>query len=478
MTSSVTPRSAATTRSPSSISAGVLALPVILLGAFVATGGFFVVNVALPTIGRELSAEPGLLPLVVAGYSSPYAALQVAGGRLGDRFGRRRLFVIGAFAYAVASLLCAAAPTFWALIAARVVQGTTAALFAPQVLSTIQTAFGGPVRERAMAWFGSTLGLAAVAGQLLGGVIAERGPAGLGWRAIFVVVALIAVVMGVLATRFVPETTGAAVRIDPIGAILLVVSLVLLLLPLSLGVRSGWPPWTWVSLAAVLPAIAVLIMAERRIERSGRVPLVPLSLFTMPAFRRGLVVALAFFLGLGGFFLVIGFILQGGLGLGPLESALVLTPYALAFLAVSLIIPRLTRRFGARVIVLGALVLALADLIIVARAGLGFADLTGWSLVPELILAGVGQSLVMIPVFGQILARLPGEQVGAAAGVLTTTQQIGIALGAAGFGALLFATPHGPAHSAGWAGLTMIVFAGLAVLAVITGALAAVRDRE
>ncbi len=116
-----------------------------------------------------------------------------------------------------------------------------------------------------------------------------------------------------------------------------------------------------------------------------------MSLFALPAFRRGLLVALAFFLGLGGFFLVIGFILQGGLGLGPLESALVLTPYALAFLACSLIIPRLTRRFGARVIVAGGAILAAADVIIAGRGLLGFETLTGWALTPELIITGSGR---------------------------------------------------------------------------------------
>ncbi len=121
MTSSVTPRPASH-RTPSPVSGTGAALLVILLGAFLATGGFFVVNVALPTIGRQLSVEPGFLPLVVAGYSTPYAALQVAGGRLGDRLGRRRLFVVGSFAFAAASLLCAVAPGFWTLVAARVVQ--------------------------------------------------------------------------------------------------------------------------------------------------------------------------------------------------------------------------------------------------------------------------------------------------------------------------------------------------------------------
>jgi len=463
---------------PAADRAGRSALPVVLLGTFLATSSFFVINVALPTIGRQLGADPGLLSLLVAGYSAPYAALLVAGGRLGDRFGRRRLFVAGSLGFALASLLCAVAPGFWTLVAARVLQGAAAALLTPQVLSTIQAIFTGAARHRAIAWFGSTLGLAAAGGQLLGGVVAEYDLGGLGWRAIFWVLVPVAVIMALVAVRVVPETTGHPVRIDVLGAALLALPLVLLLVPLSLGARSGWPLWTWLCLAAVPVVLVVFVAVERRIERSGRAPLLPLSLFALAPFRRGLVTAAAFFLGLGGFFLVIGFVLQGGLGMSPLETALLLTPYALAFLACSLIIPRLVGRFGPRVIVAGAAVLVLANLAVAVRAALAYRSLSGYGLLPELILLGIGQALVMIPVFGQILAQLPVQRAGTASGVLSTTQQVGIALGAAGFGALLFAQPHGPAFSAEWSGLTAAVFGALAVLAAVTGACALAGSRR
>ncbi|GAB3748157.1 MFS transporter [Microlunatus parietis] len=456
---------------------GIPGLVVILAGAFLATGSFFVINVALPTIGRQLGADPGLLPLLVAGYSTPYAALLVAGGRLGDRYGRRRMFVIGAAAFALGTLCCTIAPDFWTLVAARLVQGTAAALLTPQVLGTIQATFSGAARQRAIAWFGSTLGLAAAGGQLLGGVIAEYDLGGLGWRAIFLPLVVVAALLALLAVRLVPETTGQAVKIDILGGALLALPLILLLLPLSLGARLGWPVWTWLSLLAAVPAVVIFVAVERRIEAAGRMPLLPPSLFALRPFRRGLVTALAFFLGLGGFFLVIGFVLQGGLGLGALGAALVLTPYALGFLACSMIIPWLVRRFGVRVIIAGAAILVVANLIIAVRSWLTYPTLSGTSLLPELIMLGIGQSLVMIPVFGQVLAQLPAERAGTAAGVLTTTQQIGIALGAAVFGAVLFAEPHGPVHSPGWAWLTAIVFAGMAVLAGITALCAGVGGR-
>ncbi len=165
----------------------VRALPVLLLGAFLAVLDFFVVNVALPSIGTSLGASASGLELVVAGYGVGYACTLVAGGRLGDLYGRRRLFVLGMAAFTVTSALCGAAPTMTALILARVLQGVAAGLMVPQVLAVIQASFHGSARERALGLYGAMLGAATVAGQLIGGAIVELDLLGLGWRPIFLV---------------------------------------------------------------------------------------------------------------------------------------------------------------------------------------------------------------------------------------------------------------------------------------------------
>ncbi len=160
---------------------------VVLLGILLPMLDFFIVNVALPSIDHDLGASPPLLELVVSGYATTYALLLVVGGRLGDTFGRRRLFLIGMAAFTATSLACGLAPTAVALVAARAAQGASAALMVPQVLATIQATTTGQERARALGRLGATGGLAAVAGQLLGGLLVAGNLLGTGWRPIFLV---------------------------------------------------------------------------------------------------------------------------------------------------------------------------------------------------------------------------------------------------------------------------------------------------
>ena len=197
----------ATVRSPAGPPVlGGLGLFTVLLGAALPLIDFFIVNVALPTIGRDLAASEAVLELVVAGYGVSYAVLLVLGGRLGDLFGRRRLFLGGMAAFAVTSLACGLAPTAWTLVAARIAQGAASAAMLPQVLATIQSATAGPRRARAMGLYGATAGLSMVAGQILGGVLVAADIAGTGWRSVFLVNVPVVLLGLVLAARTVPET--------------------------------------------------------------------------------------------------------------------------------------------------------------------------------------------------------------------------------------------------------------------------------
>src|SRR5690349_10992156 len=183
-----------------------LGLFTVLLAAALPLIDFFIVNVALPTIGRDLHASESVLELVVAGYGLAYAVLLVLGGRLGDLFGRRRLFLGGMAAFGVTSLACGLAPSAWTLVAARVAQGAAAAAMLPQVLATIQSATAGPRRAKAMGLYGATAGLSMVAGQILGGILVAADLWGTGWRSVFLVNVPVVVVGLVLAVRGVPET--------------------------------------------------------------------------------------------------------------------------------------------------------------------------------------------------------------------------------------------------------------------------------
>src|SRR5439155_15661568 len=161
------------TATPDQTALSRLGLPTVLLGAFLSIADFFIVNVALPTIDTDLHASPATLELVVAGYGVPYALLLVLGGRLGDLFGRRRLFMLGMASFTVFSLLCGVAPTDVALVAFRAAQGASAALMVPQVLATIQATSVGAQRARAIGLYGAAAGIAAVVGQLAGGALVD-----------------------------------------------------------------------------------------------------------------------------------------------------------------------------------------------------------------------------------------------------------------------------------------------------------------
>ncbi|HSR24615.1 MAG TPA: MFS transporter, partial [Candidatus Eisenbacteria bacterium] len=265
------------------------ALLAVLVGAFLASADFFVVNVALSDIGARLHASTAVLELVVAGYGVTYALLLVVGGRLGDAFGRKRLFLAGMAAFTLSSLACGLAPTAGTLVGSRIVQGAAAALMVPQVLATVQATTSGPHRLRAMALFGATGGAASVVGQLVGGLLVSADLAGSGWRPIFLVNVPIGLAALVVAPRLVPDTRSpAAAPVDKSGTLLLAATVLALLVPLSEGRALGWPVWSRVLLGATPLLAAALVAVELRHERNGRLALVPPSLVRMPSMTRGL----------------------------------------------------------------------------------------------------------------------------------------------------------------------------------------------
>ncbi|MBM7785287.1 MFS transporter [Tenggerimyces flavus] len=448
-----------------------LALPVILLGTFMAVSNFFVVNIALPAIGHSLQTNNAMLQLITAAYSVTYAATLVAGGRLGDRFGRRRLFAIGAIAFALASAACGFAFDGWTLAIGRLVQGIAAGLMAPQVLGSVQAIFTGEHRQRALGYYGAAIGLACVLGQMLGGGAVALDEA-FGWRAVFELYAVLGLLVALMAVRFVPETRGVARPVDGRGALLLTLTLALLLVPLSVGPGAGWPLWCVVALVA-MPFVGVwFVLDQRGRERRGGHPLLPPSLFELVAFRRGLATLLMFCVGVGGFFLTIGLSLQDGLGFTALSAAGALGPYAVGFLIASLAAPRLVARYGGRAIVAGALLTAVTFAAVTVQALLGYGELSWLTLAPTLVPLGLGQGLAMVPIIGAVLAQIPVDRAGFASGVLATTQQAGFAVGVGLLGLLFFQFASGPVGAPGWKTATVAVLAAEAVLGLATAAFA------
>ncbi|MFJ9457663.1 MFS transporter [Kitasatospora sp. NPDC101447] len=416
---------------------GTAGLVTVLLGAFLPMLDFFIVNVALPTIDKDLNAGPAVLELVAAGYGIAFAVLLVLGGRLGDIFGRRRLFVAGATAFALTSLACGLAPDAWSLVTARAAQGASAALLIPQVLGTITAATDGARRGRALSVYGAVGGISVVIGQVLGGMLVAADLFGTGWRSVFLLNVPFALLAVVLAVRYVPESKATrAARVDVPGTVLLTATLLSLLVPLMEGRAAGWPLWSLV-LLGLFPVLAVAFaLVERRAEQRGDTPLVPPTLLRIPEMRRGLGIALPYFAGFGGFMFVIAVALQQGLKLGPVAAGWALVPMAVGYFSASLAGPRLIGRWGSRVLSAGAVIQALGLATLAVTVLADWAHFSPLRMAPGVALAGIGQGLIGTPLFRVVLSKVPAARAGVGSGVLATSQQSSLALGVATLGTL------------------------------------------
>jgi EmrB/QacA subfamily drug resistance transporter len=416
-------------------------LPILLIGIFMAVLDFFIVNVAIPSIGRDLSAGPTSIEWVVAAYGLAYGVGLITGGRLGDSFGRRRMFLLGVALFTLASAACGLAPTATFLIGARAVQGLAAALMIPQILAIVGATFSGPERARAINIYGTVLGLAAVFGQLIGGLLIHADLLGLGWRACFLINIPIGAAAIVLAARFVPEPgPSGRPRIDVVGMVIATFALVALVLPLIEGRQHGWPLWTWLSLGS--SAVLFVVFGRHQMGRGDRATLIDVTLFKERAFTAGLTAQLAYFMGNAAFFLVFTLYVQQGHGLSALNAGLVFVPMGVGYMATSLTARHLAARMGRQVIALGALVMLVGQIgLIVTATHIGVHGSVGW-LVPAIVLVGAGMGLTIAPLATTILSRIDPRHAGAASGVLSTVQQIGNALGVALIG-VVFYDAHG-----------------------------------
>ncbi|MFD8783143.1 MFS transporter [Kitasatospora sp. NPDC059599] len=441
-------------------------LPVILAAFFMYGFDGNVVNVALPAIRTDLGAGQAALELVVAGYVFSYATGLVLGGRLGDILGHRRMFLSGMAAFTVASGLCGLAQSPTQLVLARLLQGLTAAAMVPQVLALITTAVPSPGRPRALAWFGVTGGLSGVCGQLLGGVLLDGDPLGLGWRAVFLINLPVGLVVLAAATAVLPRTTtGRRPALDGIGMLAVSGSLALALVPLVLGREAGWPLWAWAMLAAAVPALLATLRWERRLAARGGQPVLDPDLLRSRVFRTGLAVNAAFMAFFAGFVFVLSLTVQTGFGYSPLRSGLVFTPMAVLAMASSLTGRRLLPRHGLRVPVAGGAITALSLLLTaLALQADGARHAFPW-LLATMGLMGIGNGLVLPSLIGAPMAGIAPERAGTASGTLSTTQQFAAVTGVAALGGTYFAVldHHTPATAA--AAATWLALA--AVLAVI-----------
>jgi len=411
-----------------------LALPVLLTGAFLPVLDFNVVNLALPAIRQNLGATSSEVQFVISAYAATYAVFLVTGGRLGDWLGRKQMFMLGVAGFTLASVLCGFAWSPAVLIAGRILQGLTATVMAPQVLSSIRVLFPPADQGRALALYGAIFGLANIAGQILGGVLVSSHPFGFTWQAVFLINIPIGLSALIGSVFFLGDSrVDHAQKLDVGGVVLLSATLGLLVYPLVEGRETGWPSWIVCMLVVSPFALFAFIQFEKRLIGRGGSPLVDLSLFRESGFAIGVAMALLFYM-LSAFYLTFSVYLQGGLHLTPLDAGLRTLPFGIGYFVASFASAGIMQRLGPRALTLGFVVQVLGfGAMIPAVTG----TLPGYREI-ALAVAGVGFGIVMPSVIKAVIGGIDQRHAGLASGIVISTFQIGAALGVAIVGGVFF----------------------------------------
>jgi EmrB/QacA subfamily drug resistance transporter len=452
------------------------ALVVTLAGGFMILLDVSIVTVAIPSIEEGLGTSASGVQWVVSGYPLTFGLALVAGGRLGDAFGRRNMYLVALSGFIVTSVLAGLAPTLTLLVMARLLQGLVAGLVTPQNGGLIQDLFRGAERGRAFGLLGATIGLSTAAGPVVGGFILGVAGEPDGWRWVFLVNLPFGLLTLVLAVLLVPRTpkrtTGA--DIDFVGIVLLGLTVLCVMFPVVLSDADGLRRFWWLFLVAV-PFGWGFLRWERRRAREERTPLVDTRLFTATrGYPSGAALATVYFCGFSGIWLVFAVYFQTDLGLSPLESGLAVTPFSLGSAVSAWLAGRLVARWGRWVTITG-LSLTVVGLGAVAVLGLVVGkDSLVLAIIFPLLVAGIGGGAVISPNTTLTLACVPSTMGGVASGVLQTGQRLGSAVGTA----LLAAVFHAAVTASGRpaTGFSFAMFG--AVLLILAALALAVAERS
>lgn len=397
--------------------AGRWVLAVAVLGSGMAFLDGTVVNVALPAIGRDLGASTSALQWILNGYLLTLASFILLGGSLGDRYGRRRIFVVGTAIFTVASLLCAAAPSDELLVAARLLQGVGGALLTPGSLAMIEASFRPGERARAIGAWSGLVGVAAAVGPLLGGYLVEA----VSWRAIFLINLPIGIFVVTMALRHVPETSDPAAATGPLdlrGAVLAALGLAGMTYALIEAPEQGLEPVIVLTGAGGVAFLIAFLLGERRSPN----PMMPPALFASRQFTAANLVTFAVYAALSGvFFLLVSF-LQISVGYSPIAAGAALLPVTGIMLLLSSRAGALAQRIGPRIpLTLGPLVLAAGTLLMMRiDRGDGYVA----TVLPAVVVFGLGLTLVVAPVTATVLAAAEARQAGIASGVNNAVSRV------------------------------------------------------
>ncbi|MET9297502.1 DHA2 family efflux MFS transporter permease subunit [Streptomyces sp. NPDC003077] len=421
-------------------------LVVVLVAIFVDVLDANIVNVAIPAIQTDLKASYSAIQWSLIGYTLPFALMLITGGRLGDIFGRRRLFLIGMTGFTLASAACGLAVSPGMLISARVVQGAMAAMMVPQVLSIITATIPPARRGGAFVLYGMIAGTANVSGPILGGILLEADLFGLDWRPIFLVNVPVGIAALVMAVKVLPESKSEhSLKLDPLGVALITAALLAVLYPLLQGRELHWPTWGWLLMGVALPLIVLFVLWQRRKQAKDGSPLVPLSLFHRRGYSAGLVVMLTFLTAIIGYFLIFTLFLQQGFGFTALAAGVTSLPWPIGVTMAAIFVSNAGLRPSRHVVTLGALGMVAGLLLLILTLQLAGTGLSGWHLIPAQLVGGLGMGLVMAQATNVSLLKVPPSDSGAASGVFNAVMQTGSVAGVAVIGVIFFGAVSGHA---------------------------------
>lgn len=429
-----------------------------------------ITQTAAPAIRRELGGSYADLEWISAVYTLAMSVALLVGSRVGDILGRRRVLLVGIGAFVTASMLCALAPSPWLLIVFRALQGASAAVMVPQCFGLIRELFGDAGQQKALGVFGPVMGLAAVAGPLVGGGLVSLDLLGTGWRMIFAVNVPLGLAALFAGRRFLPwaEPAAARARLDVVSVGLAMLGAVALVYPLIQGREDGWPAWSFATLAGGVTLLFTFARLQRRRAGQGRSPLIEPGIFRRRAYVAGLAVVIGFIGAMGGMMIAINVTYQLGLGFSPLGCAVATVAIPLAAIAGSITSSALLSRIGRATMHIGILTMAGGLGVVVAVLRSASDPVSAWELAGPLVITGYGMGMVFVPMFDVILAGVEHRELGSASGLLQSVQQLAMSIGIAVVGTALFGQlgqARGPLAFMGAAADSLLITVGFLLAA-------------
>jgi EmrB/QacA subfamily drug resistance transporter len=399
-----------------------------------------IINVAAPSIQADLSMSTSALEWVAAAYTLALAVGLMAGARLGDMYGRKRMLLIGLVGFVASSAFCSFAWSGDVLVASRAVQGLAAALMVPQSFGLIRDVFPPQHMGKAFAALGPVIGLSTVLGPVVAGLLMKADLFGTDWRALFLInlpVGAFALVMG---SKVLPAgpPSHAGMRLDGVGTLLLGTASFLLVFPLVDGRTQGWPTWMFVLLAMSVPIFGAFVVHQRARLRAGRVATVEFSVLKKRSYVFGVVFTLVFFGSIVGFSLTTGLFLQIGLGFGPMHAALYLAAMAVGAFFGAGVGAWAATAVGRPILHVGLTIMAAGSAVLYFSLRSVDGDVGLLTLAPGLFVFGLGMGMIFVPLFSIIMGEIDDHEVGSGSGLLESLQQLGASLGVAILGTLFF----------------------------------------